>query len=130
MKDWYLWPEAPTFSNSLSMHYSVTKKILYNYCIIAQKCLMLKQGIQTINTKFIQLCPLSQLFFVQFRPYATSFPGLLLPLTLMPKGRKTLEKSLDLKPSFKISVDCWRKGRGSCFERGLSVKLVLYFYSK
>ena len=67
---------------------------------------MLKQGIQTINTKFIQLCPLSQCFFVQFRPYATSFPGLLLPLTLMPKGKKTLEKSLDLKPSLKISVDC------------------------
>ena len=39
---------------------------------------MLKQALKTINTEFIQTCALSQLSFVYFRPYATSFPGLLL----------------------------------------------------
>ena len=43
--------------------------------------------------------------FVQFRPYGTSFSGLLLSLTLMSKSKKTLETSLDLTPSFKTSVD-------------------------
>ena len=39
---------------------------------------------------------LFQLSFVQFRPYGTSFQGLLLSLTLMPKSKKTL--------SFKTTV--------------------------
>ena len=57
---------------------------------------MLKQDLKTINAEFIRTRALSQLSFVQFRPYATSFPGLLLTLTLMWKSKKTLEKSLDL----------------------------------
>ena len=48
---------------------------------------------------------LFQLSFVQFRPYATSFLGLLLSVTLMPKSKKTLEMSLDLIPLFKTSFD-------------------------
>ena len=66
---------------------------------------MLKQGVKTINVDFILTCALSQLSFVQFRPYATSFPGLLLSLTLMPKSEKPLETNLDLTPSFKTSID-------------------------
>ena len=31
---------------------------------------MLKEGIKTINAEFIRTCELSQLFFIQFRPYA------------------------------------------------------------
>ena len=50
-----------------------------------------------------------QLYFIQFRPYATSFPGLL-SLTLMPKNKKTLEMRLDLTPSFKTSVDARVEG--------------------
>ena len=65
---------------------------------------MLKQGIKTINTEFIRKRALSQLSLVQFRPYATSFPGLL-SFTLISKSKKTQEKSLDLTPSFKTSVD-------------------------
>ena len=70
---------------------------------------MLKEGIKTINTEFIQTRVLSQLSFTQSRPYAISFVGLL-SLTLMSKSKKTLETSLDLTPSFKTSVDCLRKG--------------------
>ena len=66
---------------------------------------MLKQGVKTINVDFILTRALSQLSFVQFRPYATSFPGLLLSLTLMPKSKKPLETNLDLTPSFKTSID-------------------------
>ena len=44
---------------------------------------MLKQGIKTVNTEFIETYALLQLSFVHFRSYATSFPGLLLTLTLM-----------------------------------------------
>ena len=66
---------------------------------------MLKQGVKTINAKFIRTRALSQLSFIQFRPYAISFLGLLLSLTLMPKSKKTLETSLDLTPSFKTFVD-------------------------
>ena len=65
---------------------------------------MLKQSVNTINSEFIRARALSQLSFVQFRPYATSFPGLL-SLKLMPKSKKTMESSLDLTPSFKTSVD-------------------------
>ena len=71
---------------------------------------MLKQGLKTINAEFIGARVLSQLSFIQFRPYAISFPGLLLSLTLMPKSKKTLETSLDLTPSFKTSVDAKVKG--------------------
>ena len=65
---------------------------------------MLKQGIKTINDEFVWTCALSQLSFVQFRPYATSFLKLL-SLTLMSKGKNTLEMSLDLTSSFKTSAD-------------------------
>ena len=50
-------------SNNLSTHHSVTKKILYNYHIIALNCPMLKQGIKTISTKFIWTCALYWLFW-------------------------------------------------------------------
>ena len=66
---------------------------------------MLKQGVKTINAEFIRTRTLSQLSFVQFRPYAISFLGLLLSLTFMSKSKKTLETSLNLTPSFKTSVD-------------------------
>ena len=67
---------------------------------------MLKQGIKTINAEFIQTCALSQLSLVKCRPYATSFVGLLLSLTLISKIKKTLKMSLDLTPSMKTPVDC------------------------
>ena len=70
---------------------------------------MLKQGVKTINTEFIRKRALSQLSLVQFRPYATSFPELL-SLTLIPKSKKTQEKSLDLTPLFKTSVDARVEG--------------------
>ena len=59
----------PRVSNSFSMHHSVTRKIIYNDRIIAQKRSMFKQGTKTINAEFIWRCELSQLFFVQFSPY-------------------------------------------------------------
>ena len=62
--------------------------------------------------------------FVQFRPYATSFPELF-SLTLMLKSKKTWETSLDLTPPLETSVDRRRKDRVSCFERALFVKLAL-----
>ena len=71
---------------------------------------MLKKGLKTITTEFIQTRALSQLSFVHFRPYATSFPGLLLSLTLMPKSKKILEPSLNLTPSFKTSVEARVEG--------------------
>ena len=49
---------------------------------------MLKQDVKTINAEFIRTRASSQLSFVQFKPYATSFPGLLLSLTLMPKSKR------------------------------------------
>ena len=55
------------------------------------------------NDEFIQTRALSQLSFVQFRPYATSFPGLQVTLSLMRKSKITLGTSLDLTPSFKTS---------------------------
>ena len=61
---------------------------------------MLKQGVKTINAEFIGIHALFQFSFVQFRPYANSFQGLLF-LTLMAKSKKTLETSLDLTLSFK-----------------------------
>ena len=72
---------------------------------------MVKQGVKTMNTEFIRTSALSQLSFVQFRPYATLLPRLLLSLTLMPQSRKTLKKtSLDLMPSFKTSLDARVEG--------------------
>ena len=44
---------------------------------------MLNQGVKTIIAEFIRTRALSQLYFVKFKPYATSFPGLLLTLALM-----------------------------------------------
>ena len=73
---------------------------------------MLKQGVKTINAEFIGARVLSQLSFIQFRPYAISFPGLLLSMTLMPKSARsfTRETNLDLTPSFKTSVDARVEG--------------------
>ena len=88
----------PRFLNSL-----YTKKQNGKSC---EHIAMLKRGIKTINTKFIGTRALSQLSFVQFRPYATSFVGLLLCLTLMSRSKKTPETSFDITPSFKTSVDC------------------------
>ena len=70
---------------------------------------MLKQGLKTSNVEFFRARALSQLSFVQFRPYGTSFPGLF-SLTLLSKSKKTLETSLDLTPSFKTSVDARVEG--------------------
>ena len=66
--------------------------------------------IKTINAEFIRTRTLSQLSFLQLRPYATSFLGLLLSLTLMSKGKKILETNLDLLLSFNTSVDARVKG--------------------
>ena len=49
---------------------------------------MLNQGVKTINAGFVRTSEFSQLSFVQFRLYATSFLGLLLSLTLMLKSKK------------------------------------------
>ena len=71
---------------------------------------MIKQDVKTINAvkninaEFIRTLALCQLSFVQFRPYTTSFVGLL-SLTLVSKNKKTLETTLNLTPSFKTSVD-------------------------
>ena len=70
---------------------------------------MLKQSVNTINSEFIRARALSQLSFVQFKPYPTSFLGLL-SLKLMPKSIKTMESGLDLTPSFKTSVDTMVEG--------------------
>ena len=80
---------------------------------------MLKQGVKTINAEFIWTRALSELSFVQFRPYAISFPVLFLSLALMSKIKKTLETSLDLTPSFQTGVDA--KVERSCFECGLFI---------
>ena len=66
---------------------------------------MLKQGVKTINAEFIRTHALFQLSFVQFRPYAISFPVLLLSLTLMSRSKKTPETSLDLTPLFKTTFE-------------------------
>ena len=60
---------------------------------------MLKQGVKTINAEFVRTRALSQLPFVQFRPYSTSLVGLL-SLMSVSKIKKTLEMSLDLTPPF------------------------------
>ena len=57
---------------------------------------MFKQGIETINTEFIQTFALSQVSFVHFWPYVIWFPGLLFLLTFVSKSKKTLETSLDV----------------------------------
>ena len=56
---------------------------------------------------------LSHLSFVQFRPYVSSLPGLLLSLTLMSKSEKTVETSLDLMLLFMTSVDAMNEGLAS-----------------
>ena len=78
---------------------------------------MLKQVLKTINAEFIRTRASSQLSFEQFKPYATSFPGLLF-LTLVSKSKMTLDTSLDLTPSFKTSVEA--KVKGLVFKVGLS----------
>ena len=66
---------------------------------------MIKQGIITMNAEFIQTHTLSQLSFIQLRPYEILFLRLLCFLMLMPQSKKTLETSLDLMPLFKTSLD-------------------------
>ena len=61
-----------------------------------------KQGVKTVDAV--------DLFEQKFRPYATSFPGLLLTLAFMSKSKTTLETSLNLMPSFKDLR--WRKDEG------------------
>ena len=119
------------------MLHLMTKKILYNYRIVAQKRPILKQGIKQLTLDLFGHVHYSNFFsfssdhmhFVQFRPYAASFPELL-SLTIMLKSKKAWEMSLDLTPSLKTSIDRCHKGRGSFFERALFVKLALWFYSK
>ena len=69
---------TPRFSNSLSIKTQNSKS--------CEHITMLKQGVKTTNAEFIRTRALSQLSFVQFRLYATSFVGLLLSLTLMSKS--------------------------------------------
>ena len=121
------------------MLHLMTKKILYNYRIVAQKRPkgIAQKGIKQLTLDLFGHVHYSNFFsfssdhmhFVQFRPYAASFPELL-SLTIMLKSKKTWEMSLDLTPSLKTSIDRCRKGRGSFFERALFVKLALWFYSK
>ena len=66
---------------------------------------ILKQGVKRINAEFIQTRALSQLSFVQVRPYVTLLVEVLLSLTLMSKSKKTLETSFDLAPLLKTSAD-------------------------
>ena len=84
--------------NSLQLSYNNTET------------LMLKEGMKTINAEFIRTRASSQFSFGQFRSYATSFPGLLLTLTLMWKSKMIPGTSLDLTPSFKTSVDARVEG--------------------
>ena len=74
------------------------------------------------------------LTFVQLRPYAISFLGLL-SLTLMPKSERNLETSLYLTPLFKTSVDArveglvsnwiiWKIGAVILFKRNIAEKDV------
>ena len=79
--------------NSLQLSYNNTET------------LMLKEGMKTINAEFIRTRASSQFSFGQFRSCATSFPGLLLTLTLTWKSKMIPGTSLDLTPSFKTSVD-------------------------
>ena len=71
---------------------------------------MLKQDAKRINSQFIRTRTLYQLSFVQFRPYSTLFPGLILSFMLMPKSKSNLESSLDLTLSFMTSVDAKVEG--------------------
>ena len=73
---------------------------------------MLKQGVKTINAEFIQTLALSQLSFVQFRPYATSLPGLLLSLRLTSKSKKAWRRvwALRLRSKPLLIVDAGVEG--------------------
>ena len=70
---------------------------------------MLKLGLKTINAELIRSRALSQLSFIQFRPYEISFLELL-SLTLVSTSKMTLNTSLVLTPSFKTSIDAKVKG--------------------
>ena len=114
----FFWYKTWLQNSNLRLHHKPVikelediKKFLYTYDpIIAQKLPILKQGVKTINTEFIRTRALSQLSLIQFRPYAISFPGLLLSLRLMPKSKKNLEASLDLTSSLKTSADARVEG--------------------
>ena len=88
---------------------------------------MLKQGIKAINAEFVWARALPKLSFAQFRPYATSFPGLLLSMVLMSKSKRPLET---FGPYVFIQDLRWRKGQGSCFECGLFVNFVVVILFK
>ena len=97
--------------NYITKNFKISKKFFIIIDrIITQKLPILKQGVKTINAEFIRTRALSQLSFIQFRPYATSFPGLLLSLTLMPKSKKDPGNEFGLYPVVKTSVDARIKG--------------------
>ena len=97
-----------------------------------------KTKLKSINAEFIWALALSELSFVQFRPYAILFPGLLLCLALMLKSTKSTNMSLDLMPSFKTSVDTrveglvsiiWKIGVVILFKRNMAEKDVSRAYT-
>ena len=68
-------------TDPFSCHHLVTK-IIFNYHIIAEKYLMLKQGLKTMLNLFEPVQYLSSfsfsldlMHFIQFRPSGASFPG-------------------------------------------------------
>ena len=69
-------------------------------------------------------------FFVQLRPYATSFKGPLLSLTLMSKSKKALETCLDLTPSFKTSIDARVEGLQMQIYKFINFGAVILFKRK
>ena len=79
-KSFFGYFSAPRFSNSLSIKTQNSKSY--------EHITMLKQGLKTINAEFIRTYALSQLSFVQFRPYSTLFVELLFSLTLCQKIKR------------------------------------------
>ena len=89
------WVFGKNLRNERTLRY---QKIIYNYCIIAQKL-----GVTRTQA-------LTQLSFAHFKPYVISLLELFLSIKLMSKSKKTLEMSLDLMHSFKFSVDTMVEG--------------------
>ena len=70
---------------------------------------MLKQSVKRINAEFILTHALSHLSFLQFKPYAFLFLGLLLSLILMSMSKKTLYYLENQLPNWKtIHRSCSR----------------------
>ena len=96
---------------------------------------MSKQGAKTINAEVIRTLLLSQLSFVQFRPYATSFLGILLSLTLMPKVKRPWRRvwtlhicsrpalTQGLRVLFRMWIN-WKIGAVILFKRNMAEKDV------